>query len=131
MNSAADDPQKPLLLSPDLSADADADKLELAGILSQMDSAYDALGELELRAEDILQKLDGFLRDNGFDGAMDELDEMEDVYTPPTAPAGGAGKPSSAAADGDLAMANADDRAAVGPNKDSVPLPAKGGDIKQ
>ncbi|KAI8619124.1 hypothetical protein BC830DRAFT_1078774 [Chytriomyces sp. MP71] len=37
-------------------------------LMNQMDNTYDALGELETRAEDILAKLDAFLIDNGHDG---------------------------------------------------------------
>ncbi|KAI8610676.1 hypothetical protein BC830DRAFT_1144677 [Chytriomyces sp. MP71] len=41
-------------------------------LMSQMDNTYDALGELETRAEDILAKLDTFLVDNGYDGIHGE-----------------------------------------------------------
>ncbi|KAJ3283562.1 hypothetical protein HDU79_008966 [Rhizoclosmatium sp. JEL0117] len=53
------------------------DEQDLEALMKDMDNTYDALGELETRAEDILGKLDAFLRDNGFEGDID-LDEEEE-----------------------------------------------------
>ncbi|KAJ3016921.1 UNVERIFIED_CONTAM: hypothetical protein HDU68_011953 [Siphonaria sp. JEL0065] len=44
---------------------------DLALLMKEMDNTYDALGELESRAEDILGKLDAFLHENGFEGDID------------------------------------------------------------
>ncbi|KAJ3101415.1 hypothetical protein HK100_004547 [Physocladia obscura] len=47
-------------------------------LMKQMDNTFNALGELEARAEDILGKLDGFLRDSGYEGSFLE-DDVDDV----------------------------------------------------
>ncbi|KAJ3070000.1 hypothetical protein HDU98_006955 [Podochytrium sp. JEL0797] len=53
------------------SAGEENDTEDVGVLMRQMDSTLDALGELETRAEDILGKLDAFLRESGFEGEVD------------------------------------------------------------